>query len=144
MRFTDAKGQKVMSTSTATTVGKVDHFVVDPETRQVVAIGLKKTPGDGDTLLWSDLKAFGRDAVTIDSDALIRAADGRVAELSHKDRQVLGKRVLTDAGDEIGVVDDVEFDAATGSITALLTKTDEVAGSRLRGVGSYAVIVRAE
>lgn len=142
MRFKEAKGQKVMSTGSATTVGKVDGFLVDPVTRSVAALHLKKTEGEGDTLPWSDLKAFGRDAVTIEDAALIVVADGRLAELAGKDREVLGRRVLTEGGEDLGTVEDVDFDPADGRIVALLTKQHEVAGSRLIGSGSYAVVVR--
>lgn len=64
--------------------------------------------------------------------------------LSHaEDHRLLGKRVLTVAGDEIGSTGDVEFDSATGEITHLHLKDQHVAGARLRGVGSYAVVVDA-
>ena len=142
MRFSEAKGQKVMSTSTATTIGKVEAFVIDPAGQSVVALTLKKTGGDADTLLWSALSAFGRDAVTVAGADALTVADERVALLGDKHHTVLGKRVLTEGGDDLGAVTDVEFDATTGAVTALLTKTAEIAGSRLHSVGSYAVVVR--
>ena len=63
MLFSDAKGRKVVSTSTAETVGKVREFVVDPASRSVIAIHLKKAES-GETLRWSDITGFGEDAVT--------------------------------------------------------------------------------
>ena len=141
MRFSEAKGQKVMSTSSATTVGKVEAFVIDPAAAAVVALTLKKTDGDADTLLWSALSAFGRDVVTVTDADVLTVADERVAMLGDKHHTVLGKRVLTEGGDDLGEVADVEFDSATGAVTTLLTKTEEIAGSRLRGIGSYAVVV---
>lgn len=142
MRFSEAKGQKVISTSSATTVGKVDGFVVDPTRQTVVALTLKKTDGAEDTLLWSALTAFGRDAVTVAGADSLTVADERVALLGDKHHTVLGKRVLTEGGDDLGTVSDVEFDATTGGITTLLTKTEEISGRRLHGIGSYAVVVR--
>ena len=50
--------------------------------------------------------------------------------------------MLTAGGDDIGTVDDVEFDADTGAITSLLLSSGDVSGARLVGVGSYAVVVR--
>ena len=38
MKFSDATGRQVVSTSTAATVGKIDEFVVDPQLRAVVAV----------------------------------------------------------------------------------------------------------
>lgn len=142
MRFSAAAGHKVVATSTASTVGKVSGFVVDPESRQVVALHLKKTDGDADTLLWSALTAFGPDAVTVTGADVLSSADGKVAELGDKHHTLLGKRVLTEDGDAHGKVDDVEFDPETGAITALITENDEIPGARLAGVGSYAVVVR--
>ncbi|HTC68221.1 MAG TPA: PRC-barrel domain-containing protein [Acidothermaceae bacterium] len=143
MRFSDAVGRQVVSTSTATTVGKVDEFVVDPRRHAVIAVLLKKTEG-GDTLLWSDILAFGADAVTVTSAGKIVDASPAITALSGKGHHLLGKRVLTSAGDELGRVDDVEFDPETGTINSLALVSGDVAGTRLIGVGSYAAVVRAE
>lgn len=141
MRFSEAHGRKVMSTATAETVGKVDGFLVDPVTRSVAGLRLKKTPGDRDTVAWADLTAFGVDAVTVTDVDRFQVAEGRLAELQGKERSLLGKRLLEESGDELGEVEDVEFDAATGALTVLRTKTEEIDAARLRGIGSYAVVV---
>ena len=143
MRFTESTGRQVVSTSTAATVGKIDEFVIDPQTRSVVAVTLKKTDG-GDTLQWSDIITFGADAVTVSGADKLTDSPPELAELSGKDHRVLGKRVLATTGDELGEVDDVEFDPETGTITALVLAGGQVAGIRLIGVGSYAVVVQAE
>ena len=141
MRFSEAVGRQVVSTSTADTVGRVDEFIVDPRRRAVVALSLKRTDS-GDTLLWTDIVAFGSDAVTVSSaDKVVDAAPAIIA-LSGKEHRLIGKRVLTAGGDDIGTVDDIEFDADTGAITSLLLAAGDVAGARLVGVGSYAVVVR--
>jgi uncharacterized protein YrrD len=103
----------------------------------------KKTDG-GDTLLWSDILAFGADAVTVTSAGKIVDASPAITALSGKGHHLLGKRVITAAGDELGTIDDVEFDADTGTITALAVASGDVAGARLVGVGSYAAVVRPE
>jgi len=143
MRFSEASGRNVVSTSSATTVGRVHGFVVDPLARRVVALELKKTDGEGDTLTWDAMTAFGRDAVTVPGTEAITTAEGRVQELTGKAHAMLGKRVLTESGDEVGKLEDVEFEAVSGKVTALLTKSEEIAGDRLIGVGSYAVVVRS-
>ena len=143
MKFSDAKGRQVVSTTTADTVGKVAEFVVDPSSRSVVAVQLRKAD-NGDTLRWPDITAFGTDAVTVSGDDKISPADDEILALTGKDHLVVGKRVLSDAGDELGQVSDVEFDAGSGAVTQLLLGSGEVAGKRLIGVGSWAVVVRAE
>lgn len=143
MLFSDAKGRKVVSTSTAETVGKVNAFVVDPTSRSVLAIHLKKAES-GDTLRWSDVTGFGEDAVTVSGADVITVATADVAALSDKAHQVLGKRVLDSRGDDLGEIKDVDFDHTDGSITAFVLDSGRVAGSRLVGIGSYAVVVKAE
>lgn len=143
MRFSEARGHKVVSTSSAATVGLVDGFVVDPRTRSVLALRLKKSKS-GDSLRWSDLTAFGNDAATVAGEDLVTEPDDTVKSLSGKDSEVLGKRVLSSAGDELGAVADVDFDPETGGLTTLVLDHGEVAADRLLNVGSYAVVVRAE
>ena len=142
MLASEAKGRPVMSTETATAVGKIDGLLVDPATSKVVAFSLTKTHGDADALHWEDLTSFGPDAVTVDAEALISKPRGWAAELSGKHLGVLGKRVLTDKGVELGTVDDLEFDPKTGDVLALVTGAEAVDGKRMLGLGSYALVVR--
>ena len=142
MRFSDAKGRKVVSTSSAETVGKLDEFVVDPRRRVVVAVELKKTDS-GDTLMWADIVGFGADAITVTGADMIADQAAEVAALAGKDHRMLGKRILSAAGDELGKVDDVEFDPETGGLQCLIAGDLQIDGERLIGIGSYAVVVAA-
>ena len=142
MRFSDAKGRKVVSTSSAETVGKLDNFVVDPRQRAVVAVELKKTDS-GDTLMWSAIVGFGADAITVTSAAAIAEQTPAVAALAGKHHRIIGKRILSAAGDELGEIDDVDFDPETGRVQSLISGDLEVDGERLIGIGSYAVVVTA-
>lgn len=141
MLFSEARGHPVVSTSTADTLGRVDEFLVDPGRRAIVALHLKKAKG-GNTLLWRNISSFGADAVTVSGPDKVADAAGDVAELVGKDHRLVGKRVLTTAGEELGEVDDVEFDHDSGTVTALLLRAGVVDGTGLVGVGSYAVVVK--
>lgn len=142
MRFSDAKGRKVVDKGTASTVGQVRGFLVDPASRSVVALRLKKTDR-GEALRWADLTAFGVDAVTIGDPAAITDLDSELTQLSDKRRSLLKKRVLTSGGDEVGHVLDIDFDANTGALTTiLLQEGGEISADRLIGVGPYAVVVQ--
>lgn len=143
MRFSDAKGHKVVDKSTATTVGQVRGFLVNPRSRSVAALRLKKTDR-GDVLRWSDLTAFGIDAITIGDSAAITELDDELEAFRGKRRRLLKKRVLTTGGDELGEVADVEFDPDTGKLTTILLQDGEVAADRLVGIGSYAVVVQEQ
>lgn len=141
--FSEAKGRKVVSTSTADTVGKVHELVVDPTTRTVLALELKKT-GSGDTLRYSDITAFGEDAVTVSGADKITDAGADVVALLGKEHHLIGKRMLSSAGVELGTVTDVEFSPESGQVTAVHLDGALVSGHRLLGVGSYAVVVANE
>lgn len=142
MRFSEARKQKVVSTSSATTVGRVDGFVVDATAGRVVALLLKKTPGDGDLLRWADLTAFGRDAVTVPGAESLTSATGDLAVLADSHHDVVGKLVLTDAGVAVGKVVDVDFDLTDGTVLTLITDRDEIPGTSMLAIGSYALMVR--
>lgn len=144
MRFSESRKRQVVGTSDASQVGRLRHFVVSPSNRTVTALVLDKTPGDEVLVDWSELQAFGRDAITVTSAESFRAPHGQDEEQAIKGKlDVLGKPVLTERGDGLGELEDVDFDAETGEITALQTSREEVRGHRLIGVGSYAVVVSA-
>lgn len=144
MLFSQARKLDVVNTSTATRVGRVEGFVVLPGPPRVALLRLGKVSGAGTLLAWADLKGFGPDAVTVESDAMIRPARDAVEQrVEDNDLEILGKRVLTERGMELGAVADVDFDPETGEVTSMITKTEAIAGRRLIGVGGYAVIVSA-
>jgi sporulation protein YlmC with PRC-barrel domain len=142
VRIRDANGRKVVSTDNAETVGKVEAFLVDPRTRSIAALRLAKVSGDAVYLSWEDLR-FGSDAVVVaSSDRLRPARDDTEARLASKDLQPVGKLVLDDSGTALGKVEDVEFDPTSGAIVELdLGDLGRLAGDRLIGLGSYAVVV---
>jgi sporulation protein YlmC with PRC-barrel domain len=143
MLFTQVAGRKVVSIGTAETVGQVASLVVDPRSHRVVAVGVKKAD-HGDTLLWNDITAFGNEAVTIAGPEVISDANDAVKELSSKAHDLLGKRVLNTLGEDLGTLQDVRFDPASGALEALLLPGRDVTGPLLIGIGSYAVVVHGD
>jgi uncharacterized protein YrrD len=142
MLFSQARKRNVVNTSTATRVARVDGFVVLPGPARVALLRLGKVSGAGTLLAWEDVQGFGPDAVTVATDAVIRPARNAVEQRAEdNDLEVIGKRVLTERGMELGPVSDVDFDPETGAVTSLITKDETIAGSRLIGLGSYAVVV---
>jgi sporulation protein YlmC with PRC-barrel domain len=142
MMFSDAKGHKVVDTSSAATVGKVRAFLVEPTTRRIVALRLRKAD-TGQVLRWRDITGFGTEAVTIPEVGVITDPDAELEALSGKAHALLKKRVLTTGGNELGTVRDVEFDPESGALTTIVLEgAEDVAAQRLVGIGSYAVVVR--
>ncbi|GGM07787.1 PRC-barrel domain-containing protein [Nakamurella endophytica] len=142
MLFTEGRGRKVVSTSSARQLGLVDGYVVDFSEQRVVALALSRTEGKARYLRWSDITAFGVDAVTVPADDVLLDSDPVLDDLHNKHHAILGKRVLTTHGVEVGTAQDVDLDPATGRLTALLTPADQIPGDRVLGAGSYAVVVR--
>ena len=141
--FSEAKGRKVVSTTTADTVGQVHELIVDPSTRTILALKLNKT-ASGDTLRYTDITAFGDDAVTVTGADRITGTSEDVAALLGKDHHLVGKRVLSAAGTDLGKVKDIEFTPESGRVTTLYVDNTQISGARLLGVGSYAVVVNEE
>lgn len=142
MLFTEARKHEVVSTNTARKVGLVDALVVDLGPPRVRLLRLRKTDTDGELLDWADLEAFGADAVTVESEGLIHSPrdDWERAALGG-DADILGRTVLTERGDRLGTVSDVEFDPETGAVSHLVVDDHIVDGIRMLGHGDYAVVV---
>ncbi len=142
MLFSKVRKRDVVNTATATRVARVDGLVVLPGPARVALLRLGKVSGAGTLVSWGDLQGFGPDAVTVATDAVIRPArDDVERQAENNDLEILGKRVLTERGTELGTVTDVDFDPETGAVTSLITKTETIPGQRLIGLGNYAVVV---
>ena len=107
MLFSQARKRAVVNTATATRVARVDGFVVLPGPARVALLRLGKVSGAGTLLSRDDVQGFGPDAVTVVTDAVIRPArDGLEQRAEDNDLEILGKRVLSEQGTELGTVTD--------------------------------------
>jgi len=144
IRLRDALGRPVMARDTAEALGPLHGVVVDAGERRVTAVQVGKGH-KGRLVDWSAITGMGPDAVVVDAEASLRAASGEREERFLKgDLPLLGHRVLNDAGDVLGALDDVELDETTGALVSLLAGGETIAASRLRSLGSYALVVAAE
>jgi len=144
MGLRDAMGISVVARDTAETVGQLHGAVVDVATGQIAALqvgrGHKARLAD-----WTSITGVGPDAAVLDSAASLRSAHGEREERVIKgDVALLGGRVLTDRGDLLGALDDIEFDEATGRIETLVCDGVAVPVARLRSIGGYAIVVATE
>ncbi|HEX9993871.1 MAG TPA: PRC-barrel domain-containing protein [Acidimicrobiales bacterium] len=140
-RFAEVLGLPVVSATTAERLGTVAALVVDPAGARVASV--RVSGGPGEFVSWEDLRGVGPDAVVVAADAAIRSARPGLEERAAAGvADLIGKRVLTDAGTEVGTVADVEFDPETGLVTTVLAGDRRLPGAALRGVGPYAVVVR--
>ncbi len=141
MLYKDLKGTKAVSTSSADTVGKVSGFLLDPATRSLVALAVQEDRQRQVHPVVGPHRPSATDAVTVADDSVITEGNEQIDALAGKDHGVIKKRVLATSGDELGKVKDIDFDPETGALNFLVVDKAEIAASRLRGVGSWAVVV---
>lgn len=140
-RLSEVAGTKVMSKESAQKVGKVERILVDVPPRRIVALQV----GRDELVSWPDLSGVGHDAVVVEHEDRVRnATDAREERALAGDFDWKDKLVLSDRGNELGKLVEVEFDEATGQLEAVQTTEGTVAADRLHSVGPYCVVVRHE
>jgi sporulation protein YlmC with PRC-barrel domain len=139
MRLTELTGRPVLDLATATTIGKVADFVIDPAARLVVGFQLDGVKGPRHWLSWDAMNSLGPDALTIDRDDVLGEPPQHARGL--RATKVLGGRVLTDSGRDLGNLVDLDVDPETGHLTALEIAGTTMPADALIGVGSYATVV---
>ncbi len=141
--FRNTRGIPVIAKSSAEQVGTVKHFVVDRG--QIQALHVDGGKKHGQLVSWSDVAAFGDDAVIVpDPEAVRDASSDREGRALRDELVMLDKLVLDDTGDEHGAVVDVTFNPEDGAIESMTVGDGQrVEGDRLLGVGAYAVMVQS-
>ncbi|MFE9255294.1 PRC-barrel domain-containing protein [Streptomyces sp. NPDC006879] len=142
MLFSQTTGRPVIALVTAETLATVAGLTIAAAPARVASIRLK-SHGAGTLLSWDRIQAFGPDAVTVRSAEKIQSEKDLADSLKGGLHDPIGKRILTEAGEDLGPLDDIEFDESTGQITRLITVSREIPGEQLLGSGSYAVVVSA-
>jgi sporulation protein YlmC with PRC-barrel domain len=141
-RFAAAIGRKVISRSSAEELGPLTHLVVDVPGRRVSRLVVGK--GRKAQLVdWERVSGFGPDAVILDGDDALRAPAEGERGLARGDLDMVGRRALSERGNEVGTIDDVSFDPASGQVLAVVVGGREHPASALLGAGSYAVVLSA-
>jgi uncharacterized protein YrrD len=141
-RFTAAIGRKVISRSSAEELGPLTHLVVDVPGRRVSRLVVGKGR-KGQLVDWERVSGFGPDAVILATDDALRPPAEGERGLVRGDLDMVGRRALSERGNEAGIVDDVIFDAASGAVLAVVVGAREHPASALLGAGSYAVVLSA-
>lgn len=136
-RLSEVLGTRVMSRSSAERVGKLERVVFDHPPRRIAAVQVGKSLID-----WSGVSGLGTDAVVIESSDQLHPPDG-----AREDAAVAGvldwkgKRVLSDHGNEVGTVVEIELDEASGAIETVETTGGRFPADRLLALGSYCLVV---
>jgi sporulation protein YlmC with PRC-barrel domain len=153
-RMTETLGRKVVGVDDAATLGTVSGFVVRPDEPQLAALRLRRPGGRSTVLPWTRVRAIGADAVmAVSAEAASATGASSVTEENGGGRElgrhavkhgeVLGKRVLTELGNEVGAVTDAEFDPESGALLTVFAGDEVLDAGRMMGLGSYALVLRA-
>jgi uncharacterized protein YrrD len=134
-----AIGKPVIHRETAEQVGDAHFFAVDPADHRVIALVVSQGRKTS-VVPWAEIQSIGPDAVIVNESREPTADEDRAVSGA---LDPLDKRVLSDRGNEIGQASDAEVDDA-GSIQNLHVAGGLIDGTRLRGVGSYAVVIEAD
>jgi uncharacterized protein YrrD len=139
--FKHSAGRKVLSRSSAKQLGAVSHLLVDAQQRRIAAVVIGR--GKKAQLVdWAQLSGFGPDAVMVVNEGALRPpADDRERAAAEGKLELVGKRALSERGNELGEVDDVTFDAESGVLEELVIGDRRVPAGSLLGIGSYAAIL---
>jgi sporulation protein YlmC with PRC-barrel domain len=142
VKFSEIQRRDVVDLETAEVIGHVDDAILDANAKLLMGFTLRKTPGKSDWLAWSSIKAIGADAITVESiRTLIEQPEGAGRLLLGDD--VIGGRVLSDRGESMSPLDDIEFDTPTGHVSELiLSDSITIPGADLLGAGTYATVVK--
>lgn len=140
--FSHVDGRGVVASGTAESIGSVKGFVLDARGRQIESIHIDGHGKKSAVLAWTDVTAFGADAVMATSGAEPSVIDDDHQKAAVKGSvTMIGTRVLTVDGRQIGTVTDVEFDTTSGAVVRVTTDHGPIEPERLRSLGSYALVV---
>jgi sporulation protein YlmC with PRC-barrel domain len=139
--FKSSLGRKVVSASSAEVLGELSRLVVDVNERRVTTLVIGK--GRKALLVkWESVTGFGPDAVMVtNDDAAHVPADDQERAATQGALDLLARRALTELGNQIGEVDDVEFDPSTGGLQNLVVGSEKYPATTLLGVGPYAAVL---
>ena len=111
MRATSLVGLPVVTTTTGEDIAETRDVIYVPDQGRVAGFTLNKRGRLAgrmkNVLAMEQVHAVGRDAVMVRDAAALDAPEGEAAAQDAKGRNVIGNRVLTDAGKELGVVRDL-------------------------------------
>lgn len=133
-------GRKVVDRTTAEELGSLAYVVVDAPRRALRAVVVGKAK-KARVVDWGDL-SFGPDAIMVaGAEAVREPGDDQERAAAGGAHDMVGRRVLSRLGNQLGAVDDVTFDPATGDLAEIVVSGHRLPATSLLGLGSYACVV---
>ena len=152
MNASELKGRAVVTLSDAEKIGRVDDILFDPTLRQVLGFRVRQAAhGPTETVLRSAVTSVGRDAVMIPDPQALNLEE-RFAELAGAAtlKQAQGMRLVSESGEAVGQVEDIELDDDARIVTAYVLSgsilerlrhaTPHVAANKVLRVGAGGIM----
>ncbi|OQA04390.1 MAG: PRC-barrel domain protein [bacterium ADurb.Bin400] len=119
-RASELKNKPIITYDEGEVIYRVDDTVFDPKTHEIIAIVAESGTvlADAKVIPFARIKAIGPDAVTVkDKDAIIEVAkDSKIGQLMSKENVVMGKKIMTEDGKDLGEIDDILFRENDGKV----------------------------
>lgn len=142
VRFSQLRGQRVLARENAQLVGSVRRLLLDQPTVSVSGAQLEGVVGDATILPWSSVAAVGPDALMIEAPDVLQSPTSEIEEdIRRGTFDLEGKQVLSELGDSLGHVEDVEFDERSGRLLRLDVPGHALPLERFVAIGPHAVIL---
>ena len=142
--YSRVRGQRVLARVDAQLLGSVRRLLLDPASVTVSGAQLEGVVGDATILPWQSVVAIGPDALMVESAEVLREPGQELQESIGAGLYDLeGKQVLSDLGDSLGRLEDLEFDEQSGRVSQLLVPGHRLPLERFVAVGPDAVIIPA-
>ncbi|MEV8593690.1 PRC-barrel domain-containing protein [Streptomyces sp. NPDC052012] len=136
--FSRVRGLPVLTDGEGGRLGVVRDLTVDAAAGAVTRLRLRRGWLRGQAApSWQDVIAVRADRL------VVRAGAGEDVAEGPPHHDLLGRRVLTETGEECGTVLDAAFDPVTGRIKTIRTTLTELPADRMLGLGDHALVVRA-
>jgi sporulation protein YlmC with PRC-barrel domain len=144
IKLSQLTGQRVTAKGNGEQLGSLRRVLLEPERGSVTAAHLITPEGRQLIMPWSAVSEVGVDGIFVHAGSAARPAEGEQEErLISGDLEVLGKSVLTDEGDSLGELEDVELDEKSGRVVRLVVPGQSVTVGRFVSVGPDAIIIAA-
>ena len=119
MRFGEIRNLPVVGVATAEKLGSVDDLLLDQSGRQVLGFRVRRggliVHHEG--MLLADVQSIGNDAVVVrDASRLNKLEKFSEFSNSRLGSGIVGSRVVTEAGENLGSVGDIDADFNSGAV----------------------------
>lgn len=150
----ELQGIAVVDVAGGEKLGVVADVIVSPDDGRLLAFVMR----EGSILSrkeWvievDDVRSIGRDAVTVEGADLAHipeAAAEAIQEARGSDRQLIGRKAVTQGGTALGTINDFMLDEGSRRLAAvvigggMLEKSDAIPADRILSVGPDMVVIR--